>query len=174
MILSIIIAIAVCDMIRTSMKNINRDLKETLELGYNVKLELISKETDEKGNGKYIFVTEENRNIPFTAINSNKHFTDDLYDSYHKYYFEKWNSPNKKYFTVNSKIENKLLEYETYIEINAYDDIESAMKIMYEFVEYVGNDFCISWNIYVKKGALRIYPDKSIEEAKKIYLENTK
>lgn len=158
------------------------DVEKNIKKEYNIKIREISKETDEKGNGKYVFTLKDNKNIIFTAFKNGANSSNDLMENCHKYYFEKWDSQYKDSFKINEEINNDLLSYSTYIEINCYQDIDNAMNKMNEFVEYSKEYFYPMWKIYLKKDNLVIYPytmldilpEEAIREAKRVYLKYLK
>lgn len=129
----------------------NADLN-IIEQDYNIKTKLESKDVDKNGNGKYIFSLKDNKELKFIVIKRYGDIKDDFYDRSHKYYFEKWNDSDKERFEINEKIENELLEYETYIEIQGYDDIDNTLRLIYKFADFCNNNFSRSWNIYIRKG----------------------
>lgn len=114
---------------------------ETIENMYNVKIKLTSQDIDEKENGVYKFELVENNEIKFTAIKNFGNLTEDFLNRSHKYYFDKWDSPNKEYFIVEENITDGMLDYDTYLVINNYEDIEKNVNIINEFVDFCGTKF---------------------------------
>ena len=155
----------------------NVSVIETIENMYNVKIKVISKNVDEKENGTYKFELEENNEIKFTAIKNFGNLTEDFLDNYHKYLFNKWSSPNKKYFIVEENTIDEILDYDTHLIINNYDEIEKNVNIINEFVDFCGVKFYPSWQIYLKKENSRIYPydhsgmsqEDALQNAKELY-----
>ena len=161
-------------------RNVDFSVIESIENMYNVKTKIVSQDiVDEKGNGVYKLELEDNSEIKFTAIQEARKGKEDFLDNSHKYYFDKWNSPNKKYFIVNENTENEILDYSTYIEINNYEDLEKSTNMIIEFAEFCGSKFYPSWNIYLEKDNERIYPysttgmskEDVIKKAKELYKE---
>ena len=161
-------------------RNVDFSVIESIEIMYNVKTKIVSQDiVDEKGNGVYKLELEDNSEIKFTAIQEARKGKEDFLDNSHKYYFDKWNSPNKKYFIVNENTENEILDYSTYIEINSYEDLEKSTNMIIEFAEFCGSKFYPSWNIYLEKDNERIYPysttgmskEDVIKKAKELYKE---
>ena len=161
-------------------RNVDFSVIESIENMYNVKTKIVSQDiVDEKGNGVYKLELEDNSEIKFTAIQETRKGKEDFLDNSHKYYFDKWNSPNKKYFIVNENTENEILDYSTYIEINSYEDLEKSTNMIIEFAEFCGPKFYPSWNIYLEKDNERIYPysttgmskEDVIKKAKELYKE---
>lgn len=146
----------------------------TIENMYNIKIKIISQDIDEKENGIYKFELEENNEIKFTAIKNFGNLTEDFLDNYHKYYFDKWESPNKEYFIVEENINNEILDYDTHLLINNYGDIEKNVNIINEFVDFCGTKFYPSWQIYLKKGNSRIYPYDHSGMSKEDAMNNAK
>lgn len=136
----------------------NVSVVDTIENKYNVKIKIISQDLDEKENGIYKFELEENNEVHFTAIKNFGSLTEDFLDNYHKYCFDKWNSPNKEYFIVEENIIDGILDYDTHLIINNYEDIEKSVNIINEFVDFCGTKFYPSWQVYLKKENSRIYP----------------
>lgn len=137
-------------------ERVNVDMEETLKNIYNVDIEVVNKDVDEKGNGKYILRAINNNDIKFTAIKNFGNLTQDYPARCHKYYFELWNSDDKEDFIVNEVIENDILTYETYIE--DFENIEEATNKIINFVNFCGEKFYPNWNIYLQKDGKRIYP----------------
>lgn len=146
----------------------NVNVKSQIELQYNIKLKLLSKETSGRAeNGKYYFETKNEPHINFMAEKYYGKFTTDYLDKITKYYFELWNSPNKKLFVVNENIENEMLNYELYLDFKKCKDIDEAGEIFIEFVEFCGADYKPYWDVFIKldEGASdRIYPSVNFRE----------
>lgn len=153
----------------------NIGVKQAIEPRYNVKVEIIEQQIDEKENGKYFLQLKDNPNIKFTAIKKFGNLTEDYSTRKHKYYFEKWNSDNKKFFKVEENIENDILSYATYID--GFDDIEKSTNIIIDFANYCGDNFMPNWRIFLKKGDIQIYPyqaanitpEEAMQNAKELY-----
>lgn len=152
----------------------NVSVVETLENMYNIEVKIISQNIDEKENGTYKLQLKENDEIKFTAIKNFGSLTEDFLDNYHKYYFDKWESPNKEYFIVEENINNEILDYDTHLLINNYGDIEKNVNIINEFVDFCGTKFYPSWQIYLKKGNSRIYPYDHSGMSKEDAMNNAK
>lgn len=159
-------------------KNIDFPVVDAIEGLYNIKIETISEITDEEENVTYEFQLKDNNEIKFTAIEKRGGVTEDFLATCHKYYFEKWNSPNKEYFTIEENItKNGMLEYDTHIEINSFEDVEKSAEIINEFADFCGQMFYPAWQIYLVKNNKRIYPynqynmthEETINRAKEVY-----
>lgn len=137
---------------------INVDPEKTIESMYHTKVDLVSKDVDDKENGKYIFKVSDNDEIQFTAIRKYGSLSEDYTDNCHKYYFNKWENEAKSIFVVNENKIGDILEYDTYIEINTAEDLDKSMSIINDFVNYCGSNFSASWRVYLKKGDYTIYP----------------
>ncbi len=138
---------------------------------YDIKTKLVSKDVDDDGNGKYIYELNKNKNIKFTVIKHNG----DLYNDYiaHclKYYFEKWQSNSKESFIVEESLtEQGLLQYSAHIEIGSFKDIEDAANKINELVQFSGDIFHSSWDLYLSKGESRTYAPIDIESTKRYYV----
>ena len=59
-----------------------------------------------------------------------------------------------------------ILEYEQYIKIDKYEQIEEAVSLLCEFKEFAGKDFFSDWNIYLIVNNQRMYPFTSLNENK--------
>ena len=132
------------------------DIKKNMEDMYCQKLITVSEETDEKGNGKYIFALKKNKNITFTAFKDGRNSSEDFLANSHKYFFDAWDSKYKDSFTVNEEMSNGLLKYSMYIEISGYKDIDAAMEKFNAFVKYCDFDIYYMWNMYLKSDKMRI------------------
>ena len=147
---------------------------KVIENMYNIKIKLISQDIDGKGNEVYKFELEENNEIKFTAIKNFGNLTEDFLDQSQKYYFDKWNSPNKEYFIVEENITDGILDYDTYLIINNYEDIEKNVNMINEFVDFCRTKFYPSWQIYLKKEKSRIYPYNHSGMSKEDAMNNAK
>lgn len=136
----------------------NIDVIKTIENMYSVKVNIISKNVDENENGIYKLELNNNKRIQFIAIKNFGSLKEDFSDNCHKYYFEKWESDKKNSFIISEKRLEEMLEYDTYIKIDTYKELERAMDIINEFVEYCKDDFKANWKIYLMKGDYIIYP----------------
>ena len=151
--------------------------KKTIENMYNTEVDLIYQDIDEKENGKYVFKVSNNNEIKFTAIRKFGSLSEDYSDNCHKYYFERWESKEKENFIITENKTEDILDYDTYIEIDSYEELEKAMDIINNFVNYCGNNFSANWRIYLKKGNYIIYPyqqsgiskEDAINNAKELY-----
>ena len=152
----------------------NVSVVETIENMYNIKIKIISQDIDEKENGIYKFELEENNEVQFTAIKNFGSLTEDFLDKSHKYYFDKWDSPNKEYFIVEENTIDEILNYDTHLTINNYEDVEKTVNIINEFVDFCGTKFYPSWQIYLKKENSRIYPYDHSGMSKEDAMNNAK
>lgn len=70
-----------------------------------------------------------------------------------------------------------MLEYDTLIEINSFEDVEKSAEIINEFADFCGQMFYPAWQIYLVKNNKRIYPynqynmthEETINRAKEVY-----
>ena len=150
------------------------DVKENLEHMYNIKIREVSRDTDEKENGRYTFILKDNEEITFTAFKNGGDLIDDYNDNCHKYYFEKWDNEYKNSFVIEEKLINGILNYSTYIEIQSYDEIESAVKKINRFIEYSKEDFKDTWKIYLKRDELMLYPYSILDASEQEVIDNAK
>lgn len=143
------------------------DPVETISLMYNKNVKVVSRDIDEDKNGTYILTTKENEEIRFYAVVNWNSLTQDYSDRCQKYYYEKWQNDNKNLINVSEYInDNKILEYEQYIKIDKYEQIEEAVSLLCEFKEFAGKDFFPDWNIYLIVNNQRMYPFTSLNENK--------
>ena len=153
----------------------NIDVIKTMETMYQIEIETISKNVDEDENEIYYLQLKNNPEIRFNARKGKSGMKEDFLDSCHKYYFEHWNSPDKKYFEILEEEKDGFLYYETYIEIDDYDDIEPMMKIMNEFMNFSSEIyFSRAWRIYLKKNNNLIYPYLSADTTNEEAINNAK
>jgi len=146
-----------------NMKNAHdADVEQIAKDVLNTKVNLISKNVEEHGNGEYYFEVKKIPEIKFKAIKNYGRCFDDCLNNYNKYLFERWNSSEKEKITVKEDIDEKgLLQYELYIEINNYSEMENATEILIHYIEYLEN-----WNkknnisryIGQKKGQFSVKP----------------
>lgn len=132
------------------------NVERRLEKEWAIRLKEISRDTDEKGNGTYTFTLKKNKNVIFTAIKDGKHLSNDFYAQCHKYFFDTWDSKNKKAFIVEEHFENNLLYFETDIEIEKYDEIDDAVNKAWALIERGEKYLSYSWNISIKKDDFKI------------------
>ena len=105
------------------------------------------------GNGFYTFELENNPEIITHAFMKDDKFGTDINARIYKYYFEKWNSPNKRFFIVNESYKdvsylfiNKkdwILNYKTYIDVNNYSEMLDAFEKIVEFISYMGDSYVL-------------------------------
>ena len=80
-------------------------------------------------------------------------------------------------FELEENITNGILDYDTHLIINNYEDIEKNVNIINEFVDFCGAKFYPSWQIYLKKENSKIYPydysgmskEDAMNNAKELY-----
>lgn len=138
-----------------SSSNINA--KKVIESQYKIDIKILKEETDKKGgNGKYYMQSKTEPKINFTAIKHYGGLKEDYLKRLHKYYFDLWNSNNKKYFTVEETIEDDILNYEIYIDKS--NNVEDAGSKIIEFAKFCKGDYRAYCNVYIKVGEERIYP----------------
>ena len=158
--------------------------KETLEGMYKIKLVEVSKNIDSHQNGSYIFELKDNPEIKFNVLVEWSEMNEDYADNCQKYYFGQWKNVNKNNIQTNiAYYENIILKYEQYIQITDENEIEDAVKLMYDLVEFARDKFSPDWELYLKANEnTRIYPfdyynidlEKSINMAKSEYENLTK
>lgn len=132
-------------------KALHIEPKEFLEEKYNIRLNEISNNTDSRGNGTYVFETKDDTKIQFNALADWSKLSDDYEDSCQKYYYDNWLNDSKNLVKTNTSYENSvLLNFEQYIEIENEDEIESAVRLLYDFAISAQNKFSTEWNLYLE------------------------
>lgn len=172
---AIVIIIFALIYLKQSLSNaknsVNIDAINAVESMYDIKVKVVNKEVDDKGNGKYYLKASDN-NINFTAIKLYGSLKEDYSAQCLKYYFNLWNSDEKKDFKVIEKIENDILKYELYID--DFNNIDSATKKILSFTNFCGNEFKPYWNVYILKNNERIYPFDNFNESEDEVLKTTR
>ncbi len=133
------------------------DVVPTIQNMYGINVKVISKNVNKEGDGIYRLQVKQD-NIQFNAIKQGKALKEDFLDRIHKYYFENWNSTNKGKFKVKEVINNEIMEYDTYIEITNYEEIENVVNTMFEFENFCGVKYFRMWNIYVIIDGKKVFP----------------
>lgn len=177
----VLAAVVAFSFVNSSFSGLNESIDpnvDTTLAHYNRKIKIISEETDEKGNGKYICNIKGNNHVQFTLIKEDGHLKEDYLDRSLKYYFESWNDSYKSSFSVKEEFKDELLDYEIYIELESYYDIDDAAQKINKFAEYCGKWVEPAWNIYLKKEELQIYSNITSKnlanEMKQTYLFHVK
>ena len=159
---------------KPSFERLDVDIEGAISGKHQIELITVSKNTDKKGNGTYIFSVKGHEDIQFNATKRYGEMKENYDAICLKYCFDKWNSESKKRFKLEERIENEMAFYDAYIEIKDENEIESTVKIMYDFILSTNGMFSPSWSFYIKYGEYRIYPfyktnmglEEAIEEAK--------
>ena len=73
---------------------------------------------------------------------------------------------------VNSLLQNDILNYETYIEIDNYDELIKAVESINEFFEYSRQKLFAAWNVYIKYGKIIVDPYTSSSDTKEDAIKN--
>ena len=132
-----ILIFAILNFALDAFQTYNIDAKGSIQNMYDIKVKIVSKDTDDRGNGNYIFAVKGNKELKFSAIKKYGTLYEDYADNLQKYVFTKWNSQNKNKIIEDEKTEeNGLLKYSMYMEINSYTEIEELVEILNEFMEY--------------------------------------
>lgn len=160
---------------KPSFERLDVDLEGAISGKHQIELITVSKDTDKKGNGSYVFSVKGHEDIQFIAIKKYGNMSENYDAICMKYYFDKWNSPLKNNFKLVEDNSKEIVFYDLYIEISDYSQIENAVKCIYEFIEFTNGIYSPSWSLYIKQDNYRIYPDnwnnKSLED---IILETQK
>lgn len=143
---------------------LHADPVDTISSMYDKKVKIVSKDIDENKNGTYILTTKENKELEFNAIVNWKELTQDYSDRCQKYYYNKWENPDKNKINTIETYENdgKILKYEQYIKIENKEEITDAVKLIQDFIKSAGEFFFPDWNIYLLVDNQKIYLFTSI------------
>ena len=178
-------------------KSVDADINDITK-PFGEKIEIVSQDLDKNDNGKYTLTIKGNRKIIFTAIKHFGNMQDDFLENAKKYHFENWKDSEKSSFITNEAIdENGLLDYDIYIKITSYNEIDEAMKKIIKLAKYFEDQgmYYLAFDLYLKtdlgsknnsgssNNEHRIYVYNSypypegfdpIKEAKKQYIEYIK
>lgn len=153
--------------------------KETIEAMYDQQITEVSKNINSNQNGSYIYEIKSKPEIKFNVIVAWASMNEDYADNCQKYFYDNWQNENKNIIQTDiSYYEDVILKYEQYIPIQNENEIENAVKIMYDLVMSAGEYFSPDWNLYLKvDDENRIYPfdyqnldlNKSINKSKEEY-----
>ena len=138
------------------------------------KLESISKNVDDKGNGTYIFQSKKIPEIEVHVIRYTRNtWNDDLTSRVIKYFFEKWENPDKNLFKVEEEYnENGLLYYDLYIDVETYEDFEYALDLIIDFLEFKnGFNHSTDSNIHIRKDDILITPTRYPQTVDELRIE---
>ena len=146
------------------------DVIEKVSNLYDKEFVLISKDLDKRENGIYTVRPKDNNEITFYVLRDHGELRDDYFDRCQKYYFDKWQSQNKKMFETTENIRNGLLNYINFIEIKNEDEISNAIKVIKEFIDFCDGNFHPTWGVELKINGFQIppfgdTPEKSVEDA---------
>lgn len=138
-------------------ERVDINVEKTFQNLYNIEVKILKQDTSGRtNNGKYYLQRKDEPKIKFTAVKNYGSLANDYLDQIIKYYFELWDSNDKKYFTVNENMENGLLRYELYVD--NYPNIGVAAEVFVNFAKFCGNDYKAFWDIYIVTDNDRIYP----------------
>lgn len=176
LIVLLILLILIKDFLSNLKGKISIDVVSTIQNMYGTKVKVISKNVNKEEDGIYRLQVKQ-ENIQFNAIKQGSSLKEDFLDRIHKYYFENWNSTNKGKFKVKEEINNEIMEYDTYIEITNYGEIENVVNAIFEFEEFCEVKYFRMWNIYVIINGKNVFPytnsistrENVIEYIKNIY-----
>lgn len=105
--------------------------------------------SDITGNGFFIYKIEEIPELEIHAISKkgDDTFVEDVEARIYKYFFERWNNPNKSKFNVEESYEDYthglhtqidwILKFKTYIEVNNYEEMIEATETIIDFLDYM-------------------------------------
>lgn len=125
-------------------RNTNPDVIEEVEDRYKMPFQILESKADEKGWGNYKAFCKSDSNVAFMIIKDKqlRIVRDDFHQRYRKYYMEKWDEEEKKKaFTIQEKKEpyekdEFIAEYQFWVELNSYEEIEEAVTNVYDFYQY--------------------------------------
>lgn len=117
-------------------RNFNADIS-LIEEQHNIKMKIVSQDTDEKGNGSYEIVPKKKQDMKFKAVKNGGMATDDFEANFQRYIFNSWNSETKKQFEITEETNEKgLLVYENYINATSLEEVKERTNYLIEFLEY--------------------------------------
>lgn len=120
------------------------NLRSIYQLNFKEK----SVDTDISGNEFLIYKIEEIPELEIHAIAKkyDNTFIEDVEAKIYKYFFDKWNNPDKNkfiveesydYYTCKLSRKNWILKFKTYIEVNNYEEMLNATEIIIKFRNYM-------------------------------------
>lgn len=149
----------------------------------NKETEIIKSDIGWSGDGFYVYRITENPDIEIHALREGNVLKSDVVSRVHKFFFEKWEDSEKNKFIVVENYEdckynlknkeNWLLKYQTYIEVNSYEQMIEATESIIRFEEYMKNPNLIVEN-YIKIGENLILPHNSYPQSDENIRENAK
>ncbi len=116
---------------------------------YQLNFEEKSVNTDITGNGFLIYKIEEIPELEIHAIakKNDNTFIEDVEAKIYKYFFDRWNNPDKNKFIVEESYDdytyklyrkkNWILRFKTYIEVNNYEEMLNATETIIKFRNYM-------------------------------------
>lgn len=146
--------------------------------------------SDITGNGFFIYKIKEIPELEIHAISKREDetFKQDADARIYQYFFDRWDSPNKSKFTVEESYEdctygwdtqeNWILEFETYIEVNNYEEMIDATEMIIEFIDYMSypqfiiKSYIKYKNQYILPHNVSIQSDDEIRQSAKIQFGN--
>lgn len=166
------IIIVSSSVISTNNSKNGRFRKSIIKIYSDADIKEISYKTDIFGNGQYIYKLENLPNLEIHGFYENKDiFVEDVSARIYKYFWERWNDSAKDKFKVvekymeyqnNVPIErNWILEYETYIEVEDYNEMLEAVETIIRFKQFMGNYSNIIIRSFIKIGDKIILPNNT-------------
>lgn len=143
------------------------DAQETIEGHIGEKIKIKTKDVDDNENGVYTFIVKDKKEIEIHAIKKWGTVQHDAESQYFKYYFERWEDSEKEKFIVDEgyvdtssyedKTTNWLLDYNTYIEVNNYQEMIDATEAIIRFLQYMNKN--INVDTYIRFNGIGILPN---------------
>lgn len=121
------------------------NLKSIYQLNFNEKTDNV----DITGNGFLIYKIDEIPELEIHAISKKEDntFIEDVESQMYKYFFDRWNDPEKNKFNVEESYEDYtyrfhtkkgwLLKFKTYIDVSNYEEMLKATEILIRFRNYM-------------------------------------
>ena len=135
-----IMALSVFTLVKSNFSRLKSSVDadiDSIAEQHSIKTKIISQETDDKGNGTYIFALKNKEEIQFKAIKEYGKLTEDFEANFQKYLFDTWNSSTKEKFEVEESRDNEgILSYSNYINANSMEEVEEAAEDIIDFLEY--------------------------------------
>jgi len=167
------ILIVSSSIISTNNSKNARFRKSIIKIYSDADIKEISYKTDIFGNGQYVYKLGDIQELEIHGFyDKNKDiFVEDVSARIYKYFWERWNDSAKDKFKVVEKyieyqnnvpiVREWILEYETYIEVENYNEMLEAVETIIRFKQFMGNYSSIIVKSYIKIGNEMILPNNT-------------
>lgn len=132
-----------------SVKNsVDIDVVQSLKDFYGIDTNILSSDLDSKGNGHFHLVTKGKEKIEFDAEKKFGSYESNYKDLSLKYFYNKWNSPYKDIFQIESGTSDNGLETFTLLApISDVSDIDNVMNIYMDLKSISGKYYTSQWPV---------------------------